>query len=272
MNRALSVLLAGGALTLAACDGSPVDAEATLDEAAFEELATQAVVEADNQGLPLPSLERLLRQTYQTVRSDPEGNADGIALLRRARAQRRAAQEARAAGDIEAARTHAARSHALTLEAILTVLGTETADRAVAGVAQAMARLEAHLAGKTLPERITRRVNRARELVTGAQAALGAGNPRRALHGALLAADLIRSFSPRFQAERAIQRATRALRAAYELVKDDATDEEKTALKQARRYLKAARGAFEEKKFLLAKRYANEAASRALEVLEGRSP
>jgi HEPN domain-containing protein len=231
-----------------------------------------ALTASDAQGTPLPSFERLLRLTYQTVRADQASYQEGITFLRRARAQARKAKEAHEAGDSEAARTHAARSHALQLRAILSVLGTQVAVDAVAGVDGAMARLEAHLAGKTLTEGMTRRLNRARTVTAGAHEALAAGNHLRALNGALVAADLIRSFSPRYQARKAIERATRAFRAAYELVKNDATDQEKAALRQARTHLDAAKGAFGEKKFRLAKRYANASAKLSLEVLQGRSP
>jgi len=81
------ILALSTALVLPACDtSSPTDFETTVDEAAFEELAVSALQENENQGVPLPSLDRLLRETFQAVRADPSAHAEGIAFLKRAHA------------------------------------------------------------------------------------------------------------------------------------------------------------------------------------------
>jgi len=260
------------ALSLSACDASsPTADQEPESEAVLEQLAVAAIEAADQEGFPLPSLDNLLRESYRAIRNDREAHADGIALLRRARAQATMAREAREAGDMETARAHATRSHALTLEAIVTVLGEEVVVRALAGVDQALARLDARLAGKTLPDRFQNALNRANALSARGHQALEAGNARVALGAALAAAELVRAISPRYQATMAIRRATRALRAAYEAVKADPTQAETDTLRKARRYLGAARDAFEAKEFREAILFARESATLSLRVLAGRS-
>ena len=272
MMRNGLIFALGTALVLTACDtSSPTELEATVDEAAFEELAVAALEANEQQGVPLPSRDRLLRETFQIIRADLEAHAEGIALLRRARAQARMAQEALDAGDEEAARIHNARSKALTLDAIISVLGTGVVNRALLGVDQGLARIDERVAGRTLPDRYQNLLDRARALSARGHEALDAGQYRNALGAALSAADLIRSLSIRYQAQKAIQRATWALRAAYDAVDADATQAEIDALRLARRYLGGAREAFEAKEFQKALRFARESGRISLEVLQARS-
>ncbi len=265
------ILALAPALFLWACDGaSPSSVEHPLDETALQDLAVAAMEGAEQDGLPLPSLERLRQETYRTVRADPEAYPDGIALLRRARLQARQAREALAAGDEEGARAHQARSEALTLQAIIVVLGPETPARALAGVDQALARLDARLAGQNPPERFLQALDQVRNLVARGRAALGE-NPRAALKAALAAADRLRALVPRYQAEKAIHRADRAFHAAYDLVVADPADAEVQALRRARRLLAAAKDAYRSRDFRVAVRLARESAELSLDVLAARS-
>jgi hypothetical protein len=85
-----------GVLSLSACDASsPTATQEVETEAALEELAVEALDAAEEEGYPLPSLQRLLRETYQTIRNDREAHSEGLTLLRRARSQAMKAQEAR---------------------------------------------------------------------------------------------------------------------------------------------------------------------------------
>jgi HEPN domain-containing protein len=272
MNRRhLLTLLVASAL-LSACDSSaPFGPEGDADEAALEELALLALADGEAEGVPLPSFDRLLRETLQVIKTDQSSHAEGMKLLRRARHQAKLAAEAHQAGDNEAARDHTNRSRGLTLSAILLVLGDQVADQALEGVDQALARLDAKLAGKELTERIRKTLDRAHALFERGDEALASGNLRRALNVALVAADQIRSLSPRYQANKAIERATRAFRAAHEAVKANPTEVESEALGKARGHLKEAREAFEARKFREAIRHASEAGKLSLGVLQGRN-
>jgi hypothetical protein len=272
MNRRhLLTLLVASAL-LSACDSSaPFGPEGGADEAALEELALLALADGEAEGVPLPSFDRLLRETLQVIKTDQSSHAEGMKLLRRARHQAKLAAEAHQAGDNEAARDHTNRSRGLTLSAILLVLGDQVADQALEGVDQALARLDAKLAGKDLTERTQKTLDRARALSRRSHEALATDNLRGGLNGALVAADQIRSLSPRYQANKAIERATRAFRAAHEAVKADPTEAESEALGKARGHLKMAREAFEARKFREAVRHASEAGKLSLGVLQGRS-
>ena len=271
MRTGLVFTLAMG-LILSACDtSSPTDVEATLDEAVVEQLAVQALEANEQQGAPLPCYERLLRRTFQAVRADPPAHAEGIALLKRARYQAKKAKEALDAGDAEVARIHTARSQALTLEAIISVLGTEVVDLAVLGVDQGLARIEEALAGKPLPDRFLKALDRVRSLSARAHEALDSGQPRNALASALAAADLLRALSVPFQARRALRWANKALGAALDAVKADPTQDEMEALRKARAYLRTAKDAFDAGKFQKALRLATESGRISLEVLWARS-
>jgi hypothetical protein len=272
MKRNGLVFALGTALVLSACDtSSPTDSEVTVDGAAFEELAVAALQANENRGVPLPSLDRLLRETLQAVRAEPSAHAEGIAFLKRAHAQAKKAREALEAGDKEAARVHNARRGALTLEAIISVLGAGVVDQALAGVDQGLARIEKALAGRTLPDRYRKGLDWAHALSARGHVALDAGQYRHALGAALSAADVLRALSVPYQAQKAIHRATRALSAAYEAVKADPTQAETNALRRARRFLRAAKEAFDAKNFQKAFRLATESGKLSLEVLRARS-
>ena len=261
-----------GILLLSACDASSPTATQEPDaEAVLEQLAVEALEAAEEEGYPLPSLQRLLRETYQTIRNDREAHAEGLALLRRARNQAVKAQEAREAGDLEAARAYATRSQALTLDAIISVLGEKVVDHALAGVDQALARLEARFAGKTLPNRFQNGLNRAEALSEKGHEAREAGRLRVALSASFAAADLVRAISPRYQAFMAIRRASRAFDAAWNAVKADVTEGEAEALREARKYLGAAKEAYTARSYREAVLFARESATISLKVLEGRS-
>jgi hypothetical protein len=272
MIRRFSAFPLALVLLVSACDGSgPAAGEDALPDAEVEGLLVAALDAGEETSLPLPSLERLLRQTYRAIREDPERNSEGIDFLRRSRAQARLARAALEAGDEEGARAHKARSEALTLQAILSVLGEDVATEALAGVDQALSRLETRLAGKNIPDRYLQALARIQEMSARGHDALDGGNPRAALRIALRAADGLRAIVPRYQAEVAIRRADRALRAAYDLVVSDATEAERNALRKARALLAAGKEAFRDRDFRLAIILARESTALSLEVLEGRS-
>jgi hypothetical protein len=231
------------ALALAACsDSSPMATEAQLDEAAFELLAETALEANDQQGTPLPSLDNLLRRTYRSIR-EQGGHPQGQRLLR--------------AGQ--------------TLQAIVAVLGTGVAGEAMAGVDQALSRLDDRFAGKVLPERFQKTLNHAKTLAERGQGALAAERYATALGAALASADLIRSLSPRFQARKAIDSASKALNAAAEAVGGDPTDAEKAALQKARRLRNGAIDAFKGQEYRKAWNMALQSFALSREVLQGRS-
>jgi hypothetical protein len=272
MNHRRLFLLLFAAVLLSGCESSsPSAPEATTDETLLEELAVLALTENEAGGVPLPSLERLLRETLQAIQADKEANAEGVELLKRARHQGKLAAEALRAGDEEAARAHAARQRFLTLAAILQVLGEPVAAQAVMGVDQALAGIEARFEGREVTERVQKILDRANALAQQSHENLDSGDALPALHFALLAADHLRSLSPRYLAAKAITHATRVLRAAHEAVKADPTQEETTALNKARRYLGGAREAFEAGEYGPALRRALESGKISLEVLLGRS-
>jgi hypothetical protein len=228
-------------LALAACsDSSPTANEPQLDEVAFELVAEAALELNDQQGTPLPSLNNLLRRTYQAIR-EQGGHPKGVRLLK--------------AGQ--------------TLNAIVAVLGPDVAAEALTGVDEALSRLDDRFAGKTLPNRIQRTLNQARTLAERGHGALAADRYSGALGAALASADLIRSLSPRFQARKAIDRATRAFEAARQAVGDSPTDDEKAALQKALRLRNGAIDAFKAKQYRNAWTYAQKSVALSLEVLKG---
>ncbi len=271
MSRSGVLLAACMLLALGACDGAPTTPAETLSEDAAEQLAVGALDAAEQDGAPLPSLERLVHATVEVIRADPAPYAHAIRALRAAHEQAAKAREAHEAGDTEDARRHRARSRALTLRAVVAVLGPGVAGEALAGVDHALARLGERLADKTLPPRLHNALDRARGLAARGHEALAQGNPHRALGTALAAADVIRSLSPAYQARRALQGATRAFRAAREAVGSTATESEADALRTAHRHLTAGHDAFVAKDFRNAVRHAAASAELSLAVLHARS-
>jgi hypothetical protein len=230
------------ALAAGACgDSTSVAPETSLDEQAFEVIAEAALEMNDAQGVPLPSLNNLLRRTYHAIRTQ-DGHEQGVRLLRAGK----------------------------TLQGIIAVLGTSVAGEAMAGVNQAIARLEDRIEGKSVPDRVRRIMARAKELAARGQYALDEQHYAAALGAALAAADVIRSLSPRYQARKAIERANRAFNAARNAVAGSATPDEITALRQAHRALNAAREAFKAKEYRKAWNYAHRSMGLSLGVLNGR--
>jgi hypothetical protein len=271
MIRLGLAICVGAALALSACDGSSPTAEGReADEAELALVAESALAANDAQGTPLPSLDLLVRQTFQAIRHEG-GHPEGQRLLRRARALAAQAVEARADGKVQEANALEARSRALTLDAVIAVLGTGVVEAALAGVDHALASLQARLAGQTLPDRMQRALQRAQGLADRGRQAMEGGQHRAALGAALASADLLRSLAPRYHAQKAIELAGRALRAAVDAVAGAPTDSEATSLRNARRFLAAANDAFKERDFRKAVRYATESARLSREVLQGRA-
>jgi tetratricopeptide (TPR) repeat protein len=261
----------GALMILSSCQGSsPTAPELDVENVALERLAEAALAANDQQGIPLPSLDRLVQRTFQAIR-EAGGHPEGQRLLRQARLLAGQAAEARAAGKVQEANALEARSRGLTLEAILVVLGKGVAAEALAGVEGALASLDARLAGATVPDRIQQALQRAHALADRGRLALEQGHHRAALGAALASADVIRSLAPRYQAEKGLDVAARALRAAVDAVAGSPTDAEATSLRNARRFLAAGRGAFEAGQFERAIRYATESARLSREVLQGRA-
>lgn len=258
-------------LVLPACYGpSPTAADAEADEARLVLVAEDVLAASDQQGTPLPSLDQLVKRTFQAIR-EQGGHPEGQRLLRQARILAGQAAEARAAGELQEANLLEARSRTLTLGAVIAVLGEVVVEEALTGVDQALARLDERLAGQTLPDRLRLALQRARTLADRGRAALDAGRHRAALDAALASADVIRSLAPRYQARTAIFVATRALRAAVGAVAESPTEAEATSLRNARRFLLAAHDAFEAGQFQRALRYAKESIRLSREVLQGRA-
>jgi hypothetical protein len=271
MIRKALILSTLSLVALAACEGSsPTRADLEADARSVESLAENALAASDQQGTPLPSLDRLVQRTFQAIR-EAGGHPEGQRLLRQARLLAGQAAEARAAGKVQEANALEARSHGLTLEAILVVLGQGVAEEALAGVDGALASLDARLAGATVPDRIQLALQRAHALADRGRAALEQGRHRAALGAALASADVIRSLAPRYQAQKAMDVAARALRAAVDAVAGSPTDAEAASLRNARRFLAAARDAFEAGQFQRAIRYSTESAKLSREVLQGRA-
>jgi tetratricopeptide (TPR) repeat protein len=265
------VLSIGALMILSSCQGSsPTAPELDVENVALERLAEAALAANDQQGIPLPSLDRLVQRTFQAIR-EAGGHPEGQRLLRQARLLAGQAAEARAAGKVQEANALEARSHGLTLEAILVVLGKGVAEEALAGVDGALATLDARLAGAPVPDRIQQALQRAHTLADRGRGALEQGQHRAALGAALASADVIRSLAPRYQAQKAMEVATRALRAAVEAVAGSPTDAEAASLRNARRFLAAAQDAFKAGQFQRAIRYATESARLSREVLQGRA-
>jgi hypothetical protein len=230
-------------LVLGACsDSSPISDETRLDEASFEILASSALEANDQQGTPLPSLDNLLRRTYKAIR-EQDGHAQGIRLLK--------------AGH--------------TLRGIIAVLGPEVVEEAMAGVDQAISRLEDRFAGKVLPDGMQRAYDRAKALAERGHEALAAENYPGALGAALASADLIRSLSVKYRARKAIERAGKWFQAAKAAVGGSPTEDEVTALKKARRFRNAAVKAYKEKKYRKAWDFGLKSIALSKEVYKGRS-
>jgi hypothetical protein len=229
------------ALALSGCsDSSPTAGGDSADEAVFE-LVAEASLEATNkQGPPLPSLDNLLRRTFHAIRSDPGAHAEGIRLVRAGK----------------------------PLEAIVAVLGPEAARYSLAGVHHALVGLADRLP-ENVPDRMKRTIREAHGLFRRGKEAWENGRPVAALGAALASADLIRSLSPRFQARKAIERATRALKAVREAAAGkELKPEWESALKKAYRFRNGAIDAFKAKQYRKAWTYAQNSLRHSRWVLQ----
>ena len=271
MRSRVTPALLAIALIATACDQpAPTSLDEQMSEQAFAQVAEAALNANDQSGVPLPSHERLLRLTLKTIH-DQGGHEEGQRILRRARFLARKAQESLEAGDAPAAQQFRTKSYLRTLDAIIVVLGEDVVVEALAGVNQAIVRLDERLAEKSLPTRIERMLDRIHSMADASGATLSEGNHRRSLVISLNAATMIRALSPRYQAHKAIQRATRALEAAFTAVGDTPNEDEVSALRRARRLLRSARDAFAAKEYRKAMRRATESTRISLEVIQDRS-
>jgi len=193
------------AAALAACDQSadPTAVE-ILDDDAVAQFA-ETVAEASD--VRLPSLGALLKASRAAI-TDQGGNPEAVAHFRRARRLANAAEAARETGDVEEAEKLARQSYRHQPGGIVAALGAGAAGEAVAGSAAGLARMQGHLEGREVRERITNAVARIAGKVAAAEEKLAAGEHEAALHHALAAAEGIRHLSPRYVANKSINRAT----------------------------------------------------------------
>ena len=255
-------------LAFAACDPPTAPLADVLDEAALAQFA-EAVSEATD--IRMPSLGALLRASREAIQATDGGHEEAIRHFRAAHRLALASEEAAEAGDKDTAGQLARRSYVQKLLGIVATLGTEAVADAVAGSAAGLERLQDHLAGRDVPDRLTERVARIEKTVTAAHEKLAAGEPVHALHQALAAAEGIRSLSPRYVARKRIQRATTLLRQAIAAVGDTPTDEEATALRRARRLLGVATEQLETGHPRLAFEAAQRSAHLSWGVVQGRA-
>jgi len=267
MKRHAFLILAIMATALTGCDTGTAPSIDVLDEAAVAQFA-EAVSESSD--VQLPSLGALLRASRAAIEAQG-GNEEAVGHFRRARRLANAAEDAREAGDIEGARSLARQSYRHQLPGIVVALGGDAVSAAVAGSAAGLARIEGHLEGREVPERVTKAVERIATQVTTAEEKLAAGKPVASLHHALAAAEGIRHLSPRYVAGKWIQRATGVLRTARQAVGDAPTDEEATALRRALRLLNVAKDEFEARSWGRAVDAAKRSATLAWGVVQGRS-
>lgn len=265
-NTPLSFVLI--ATALAACDQStsPLTVE-VLDEAAVAQFA-EAVAESNE--VRLPSLGALLRASREAIEAQG-GNEEAVGHFRRAHRLANAAEDAQEAGNREEANGLARQSYRHQIAGIVAALGSDAVDAAVAGSAAGLARVEGHLEGREVPERITKAVARIATQVTAAEDKFAAGELGAALHHALTAAEGIRHLSPRYVAGKSIQRATQLLRSARQAVGDAPTEDEATAVRRAGRLLNVAKDEFEAGNMGKAVEAANRSARLSWGVVDGRS-
>ncbi|MBT8397213.1 MAG: hypothetical protein HKO65_14130 [Gemmatimonadetes bacterium] len=230
-------------LAVSACsDSSPTGVDEGLDEAAFALVAEAALEVNDQQGTPLPSLENLLRRTFEAIRAN-DGHADGVRFLK--------------AGQ--------------PLKAIIVVLGPGVAVESLRGVRNALEQLHARIGDRPIPDRVRKTIHRARQTLQRGVAAMEAGDPVAALGAALVSAELIRSLSPRYRARRAIQHASRAFEAARKAAGDAPDPTTVGALRNAHRFLGGAIEAFKGKKYREAYGLARNSLEISQEVLKALS-
>ena len=254
-------------LAVAACESTTAPTADVLDDAAVAQFA-EAVSEASD--IRLPSLGALLHESRAAIEA-VGGNEEAVGHFRRARRLANAAEDAREAGNIEEARGLARQSYRHTLAGIVTALGDDAVAAAVVGSTAGLARVEGHLEGRDVPERVTKAVERIGTQVAAAEEKLAAGEPVASLYHALAAAEGIRHLSPRYVAGKWIQRATQVLRSARQAVGDAPTEDEVTALRRSLRLLNVAKDEFEAHSWLRAVDAARRSATLSWGVVQGRS-
>jgi hypothetical protein len=168
------LLIAGLAVTFAACGGTDVAGPSTQEIT----LAQEASLIAQDVGTTTGTThDWWLRRLLDTLRTtdDPEARA----FLAQARAYRDSAHQAFQAGDREAARRYLALSFRAILSAVVELF-PNAPERTGNAVDQALARIEAHLGDREAP-RIRAVLAYVRDLRARADAALAAGEPVDAL-------------------------------------------------------------------------------------------
>ena len=224
-------------LVIAACEQPTAPVVDELDDSALAQF-TESISESGD--VRLPSVGALLNESRETIAATDGGHAQAIQHFLAARRLALAAEDATAAGDDETAVQLERRSYGHKLQGVVAVLGSEAVARAVAGSTAGLERLQAHLADREVPDCIAARVAQIADIVSAANEQLLAGANVRALHQTLAAAEGIRIFSPRYVARKRIQRAISLLRQAVAAVGDAPMEEEATAIRRARRLLRAA--------------------------------
>ena len=235
-------ILVALAIAFAGCEQSTGPALDTIDDASLAQFA-EHVSEASD--IRLPSLGALLRASREAIHAMDEGNTVAVRHFHAARGFAMAAEDSLEAGNEDAAKRLSNRSYGHTLQGILAALGPDAAAEAVAGSTAGLARIQGHLEGRDVSERIAARVARIAELIATAEAKLDAGEAQAALRHALAGADALRHLSPRYVAGKWIRHATQSLRAGIQAVGDAPTDEEARALQRARRLLNVAKDELE---------------------------
>lgn len=254
-------------VALTACDAPSSVQPDVMDDAAVAQLAE---VTSEDAAIHLPSLGSLLVAARQAIR-EQDGNQEAVDHFRRAHRLALAAELAWDEGRDDEARSLEAQSHRHRLAGIVAALGEGAVTEAVAGSAAGLARVQEHIEGREVSERVARAVERIALNVDAAQEALEGGMPVAALHHALEAAEGIRRLSPRYVARKWIERATAMLREARQAVGDAPTDEETAALRRAWRLLDLAREELSVGHPLRAVEAAKRSARLSWGVLQGRS-
>jgi len=267
MNRPSTLTASVLLLALAACETSTEPLVQVLDEAAVAQFAESVSESTD---IRLPSLGALLKASRAAIEAQG-GNDEAVGHFRRARRLANAAEDSLDAGNTEAAKRLVRRSYGQQLAGIVAALGDEAVDDAVAGSAAGLARVRDHLAGRDVPDRVAKAVERIAAQVTAAEEGLAAGKPGAALHHSLTAAEGIRHLSPRYVAGKWIHRAIQVFRSAKQAVGDAPSEEEATALRRAGRLLNVAKDEFEAGSWRRAVDAAKRSARLSWGVVQGRS-
>ena len=155
-----------------------------------------------------------------------------------------------------------------TLGGVIAALGPGVVTDALAGVDAAIAHWQERTAGKDVPPRFARILERVRNL---AERARTADSPVASLYFSVSATEAILSLSPRHVARRGIRKAALLFRAARAAVGDGPTDDEVAALRRAHNLMGTAEEAFAAEDWRLAIRAAKASAELSQKVLDGRA-